>query len=212
MRRHFVVGGTALGIVTALGLPLGLLWWAVAPRAEMTVSRDGEPLPYPLSEALFAAEGHFAIMMAATGLACGYAGYLAQYRWSARHRVDLRLAMLLGVTAGTALAGVVAWRTGVLLDAPTAREALAQAAPGDIVPAALDVRSVSALLMGPFVAVLQYGLFDAISMWRRDLPFLPDEEAREPQAEQEIRADPADGAEPSPARPPVLRSEDGATG
>ncbi|WP_147280490.1 hypothetical protein [Marinitenerispora sediminis] len=210
MRRQIVVGGATMGIVTALGIPIGLLWWAIAPRAEVTVGQEGRTLPYPLSEALFAGEGYFALMVAATGLACGYAGYLAQYRIAVRHRVDLRLSTLLGVTAGTALAGILAWRVGVLLDAPAARAALADAAPGDLVRAALDLRSTSALLLGPFVAVLQYGLFDAISVWRGDLPFLPDEEPAEPEAGEETRAATADSADPPP--PLTVRAEDSATG
>ncbi|WP_344970911.1 hypothetical protein [Salinactinospora qingdaonensis] len=182
MARQFVAGGAALGSLTVLGPPLGLLWWALAPPAQVTVISDGATAPYPISEDLFARDGYYAIMMVLAGLICGYVGYLAQHHYSVRTRTDLRLAVLLGLTAGALLGAVLAWQTGVTLDAALAGPAIAEAEPGDTVEAALLLRARSALVLWAFVAVLQYGLFDAVSLWRGDLPRLSREPHESPSA------------------------------
>lgn len=168
-RRHLAVGVATLGAVAALGVPAGLLWWLLAPRAEVTVGTDGDILPYPISETLFASEGYFGVIAIVAGMLCGYTAYAVQYGLSARHRGDLRLAMLLGLTSGAVLASLLAWQIGVRLDAPGFREAMAAAEPGDVIVAGLELRATSGLLLWPFLAVLQYGVFDAVSLWRRDL-------------------------------------------
>ncbi|GAA3727472.1 hypothetical protein HDA32_003689 [Spinactinospora alkalitolerans] len=172
MGRQLAMGGAALGAVTVLGVPLGLLWWMIAPRAEVTATGSGTTLPYPVSETLFAAEGYFAIMTLVAGLVCGYVGYVVQYRFAAWLRADLRLATLLGLAVGAVAASLIAWGIGVALDAGDYERALAAAERGDVISSGLQLRSHSALLLWPFVAVLQFGLFDAVSIWRHDLPHL----------------------------------------
>ncbi|ASU83462.1 hypothetical protein CDO52_12300 [Nocardiopsis gilva YIM 90087] len=180
-RRRLVVGAATLGSVAALGIPLGLLWWLITPRPSVTViDGDGTTAPFPVSQTLFASEGYFAVMMMCAGILCGYGSYLVQYRLCARERVDLRLACLLGLAAGSVLGSLVAWRIGVGLDAGAFARAVAEAEPGDVVTAGLGLRALSALMLWPFVAVLQYGLFDAVSLWRRDLPHQREQDASAP--------------------------------
>ncbi|QBI53922.1 hypothetical protein [Streptomonospora litoralis] len=170
MRRRLAAGGAVLGANAALGLPLGLLWWLLAPRPRVTVGRDGGILPFPVSETNFAVDGYFALIMMITGLLCGYAVYMLQYRLAARDATDLRLVCLLGMAAGAAAGSVLAWQVGTLLDAAEFQRAVEAAGPGEVIRSGLRLEALSALVAWPFVAVLQYGLFDAVSLWRGDLP------------------------------------------
>lgn len=176
VRGRRAAGGAVLGAVAALGVPLGLLWWWLAPRPEVTVGADGRPLPYPLSEAAFSVQGHYAVIAAGAGIATGYCAYLVQYRLARRRAeqgrpaLDMRMACLLGLAAGAVLGAVLMWRTGLLLEGGTFARALAAADPGDVITDRLRLDATAALAIWPFVAVLQYGLFDAVSTWRGDVP------------------------------------------
>ncbi|GAA3976276.1 hypothetical protein FOF52_02555 [Thermobifida alba] len=174
MGRKLAVGTVVFGGITLLGLPLGLLWWLIAPRPEATVTSRGLAY-YPLSQTWFAVDGHYSLMMLVAGLAVGYVCYLVQQRVSHRHRLDLRLPTLLGVAAGTAAGSLVAWGVGVGLDLRAADDALLLAGPGDVVRTGLALRAHSALLLWPFSAVLQYGLFEALTLWQAE----PDDGAEE---------------------------------
>ncbi|MBV2362529.1 hypothetical protein [Streptomonospora nanhaiensis] len=189
--RQLRTAAAVAGAVTALGPPLGGLWWLVAPRPDVTVGTGGEVLPYPVTETTFAVDGWFALMAMAAGLVCGYAAYMVQYRLAARVRADLRLACLLGLALGSAAGSAAAWQTGTLLDAAQFADAVAAAEPGDVVESGLRLQALSALVAWPFVAVLQYGLFDAVSLWRGDVPG-----ARPPEDPGEGGGDP-----PGPAGP-----------
>ncbi|WP_285756816.1 hypothetical protein [Nocardiopsis ansamitocini] len=172
--RKIAAGAVVFGCVALLGAPLGLLWWLIAPRGQVTVTTGGTTVFYPLSETVFAGEGYYALMMLVAGLLTGYLAYLAQYSSTRRHGVDLRMPTLLGISAGALAGAVLAWVVGVGLDVFSASGAQSFAAPGDVVEQGLSLRSHSALLLWPFVAILQYGLFDAVSLWRGDLPTAED--------------------------------------
>lgn len=170
VRRQLAVGAAVLGSVAALGVPLGLLWWVIAPRPTVTVAADGGTVPLPVSETMFASEGYFALMALCLGVATGYGAYLVQYRLPAHYCTDLRLACLLGLTAGAVAGPLIAWQLGTGLDSEGFTRALAEAEPGDEIEAGLRLRALGILVVWPFAAVMQYALFDALSLWRRDLP------------------------------------------
>ncbi|WP_393916077.1 hypothetical protein [Halostreptopolyspora alba] len=170
VRRQLAVGAAILGGVAALGVPLGLLWWGIAPRPTVTVVAEGETVPLPVSQTMFASEGYFAVMALCVGVATGYGAYLVQYRLPAHYRTDLRLVCLLGLAAGAVAGSLIAWRIGTGIDSGGFTRALAQAQPGDEIEAGLRLRALGILVVWPFVAVMQYALFDAFSLWRRDLP------------------------------------------
>ncbi|MUL40810.1 hypothetical protein FZ103_06375 [Streptomonospora sp. PA3] len=191
LRRRFAVGGAVLGCTAALGVPLGLLWWLLAPRPRVTVGRDGGILPFPVSETNFAVDGYFTLIMMGAGLLCGYGVYLLQYRLAARDATDLRMACLLGMAAGSAIGSLAAWQVGTLIDAGDFQRAVEAAEPGEVIRSGLRLHALSALVAWPFVAVLQYGLFDAVSLWRGDLPAQRRSTAQDAQREAG-----ASGAEP----------------
>ncbi|MFB9802831.1 hypothetical protein, partial [Streptomonospora salina] len=169
-RRKLAVGGAVLGGTAALGAALGPLWWLLAPRPQVTVGRDGRILPLPVSDADFAVDGFFVLIMTAAGLACGYTVYIVQYRLAARDAADLRMVCLVSLAAGSLLGAFAAWQVGTLIDAAEFRRVVSSASPGTVVRSGLQLHALSALMVWPFVAVLQYGLFDAVSLWRGDVP------------------------------------------
>ncbi|MDA2807212.1 hypothetical protein [Nocardiopsis suaedae] len=196
VRGRLAAGGTVLGAVALLGVPLGVLWWWLAPRPEVTVGLDGQPLPYPVSETAFAVQGHYALIAAGAGMATGYGAFLVQYRMARRRAgqgrppLDVRMVCLLGLVVGAALGAVLMWRTGVLLEGDAFARALAAAEPRDVITDRLRLDATAALVIWPFVAVLQYGLFDAVSTWRGDVP------VESAAAERSGEADAAPAADP----------------
>lgn len=169
MKRYLAVGGGTAGAIALLGPIVGFLWWWIVPRPETTVGPGGEPLPPDPSTVLFLDEAYFSVLGAVVGLLCGIGAYLAQYRVSAATGVDMRLAALIGMIAGSAIAAVLAWRLGVTLDTAAVERALAAADEGDTITMAVDLRAYGALLLWPFAAVLQYGVFDMVSILRGEL-------------------------------------------
>lgn len=130
-------------VVGALG---GLLWSAVTPLATYTIRDD---LVASISERgqadIVAADVTFSLITAAVGLACGIAGWLTLYRRGWRVIVVPLVAAL--------AASVVTWQVGLLVGQGGFAERLAQAAPGDVVGIDLQLRSLSALIVGPFAAI-----------------------------------------------------------
>src|SRR4051812_8461893 len=100
-------GAAAVVALLALsGFLVGLLWWALAPRASFRITADGPVAIGNPSEELFAADDAiFALLLAGLGI---LAGVLA---WSLLRR-RRGVAMLLALAVGTAAAAVIAWQLG----------------------------------------------------------------------------------------------------
>ncbi|RBY88384.1 DUF2567 domain-containing protein [Blastococcus sp. TF02A-26] len=141
----------ALRLTAALvltGIPAGLLWWALAPREDYRVLADGgvEALGDTSAELFAADDAVFVLILAGLGLLAGIAA------WSLRRRRGVTVLVALAV--GTGLAGLLAWQLGELLGpGPTADE-LSDV--GSTVTTRLELASMPALAVGPFVAVLVY--------------------------------------------------------
>lgn len=204
VRGRLAAGGAVLGAVALLGIPLGVLWWWLAPRPEVTVGLDGRPLPYPISETAFSVQGHYALIAAGAGMATGYGAFLIQYRMARRRAdqgrppLDVRMVCLLGLVVGAALGAVLMWRTGVLLEGDTFARALAAAEPQDVITDRLRLDATAALVIWPFVAVLQYGLFDAVSTWRKDVPVESVAAERAGKTDAAVAAEPEETEKASP--------------
>jgi hypothetical protein len=141
---------SSAGIVLALavaGLPAGLLWWWLAPRADFRVT-DTAPVPIGNlpGELLIADDAVFALLLAGVGLLAGAAA------WFLRHRRGV--ATVLALAVGGCLMSVVAWQLGEFLGAGPSEAELA--AVGARVTTSLTLRSLPALALAPFTALLAY--------------------------------------------------------
>ena len=136
----------ALGLALA-GVPAGLLWWALAPRADFRITEEVPvPLGQPSVELSVAGDGVLVLVLGGLGL---LAGGLA---WSVRRRRGV--ATVVALAAGGSLAALIAWRLGELLGpGPTAAE-LAEV--GAVVTTPLSLSALPVLAVAPFAAVLAY--------------------------------------------------------
>jgi len=193
--RQLAVGACVLGTLVLLGALLGLVWWQLAPRAEGTALGDGQVFT-GTTEDVFAGEGYFVVMTALAGLASGYAAYMVQFPLARRRLQDLRLVVLVTGFLGSVAGALLTWRVGVALDGG-AHAAVAAAEPGAAVVTGLHLDAIAFLVAWPFVFVLQYGLLEAVSLVRRDLPGVPPRTAGPGEGGGSGERAPEDGAEPS---------------
>jgi hypothetical protein len=146
-REDLPRAGWFLLAVTLAGVPAGLIWWALAPRAEFRITEDGPAaLGSPSAELFIAADGVFVLVMAAVGLLAGLAA------WAMRRTRGVTLVVALA--AATASSGALAWGVGALLGRGPSEADLADV--GAVVTTELGLGSTAALAVAPFVAVLVY--------------------------------------------------------
>lgn len=188
-----------LGGVTILGGPAGLVWAAVAPRAVYVLTPDGATLANPATEVLAAADGWFAVVSAAAGVACGVAAYVVVGR---RHGVTAVVAL----AAGGAVAGLVAWRVGQFPDLAEFRQAVRTEPDGARVEGFLSLNAASALVVWPLLAVASFGVLTAAQ--RPDRDERPAGSAKD-RGGARTREPPRSGGGQSDLRPaPTCRDED----
>jgi Protein of unknown function (DUF2567) len=148
---------TLAGVLLLSGLPAGLLWWWLAPRADFRITADGPvAIGRPSNEISVADDSVLVLILAALGL---LAGGLA---WLLRRRRGV--ATVAALAAGTLAAAVVAWQVGELLGPPPTPAELADV--GGVVTTPLSLAGVPALAVAPFAAVLAYLV--AVLMARTD--------------------------------------------
>ena len=129
------------------GLPAGLLWWSLAPRADFRITGDGpQAIGSPSSELLVADDVVFALVLAGAGLLAGVAA------WFLRRRRGV--ATVLALALGACLTAVVAWQVGELLGAGPSETELADV--GARVTTSLTLNSPAAMALAPFTALLAY--------------------------------------------------------
>ena len=89
------------GVLLLTGIPAGLLWWALAPRATFEVTEEGPvPVGRPPIELLVADDGVYTVVLAVLGLVAGAVA------WQLRRRRGV--ATVLALAAGTVLASLAA--------------------------------------------------------------------------------------------------------
>lgn len=149
LTRGDVRGGLLVaGVLTLAGLPVGVIWYLVAPRLGFRVDASGNLLPVgpSESEALIGADGWFTLLTAAAGLLAGVAAW-----WWRSVRGPIVAA---GLAAGGLLGALLASWVGHLLGhGPSAAE-LHQV--DRLIHAPLHLRATVALVVEPFVAVFGY--------------------------------------------------------
>jgi hypothetical protein len=135
---------TTVGCVL-LGAPVGLLWAAVTPRAEVRAAGQGVSLADPTATAFIAADGYFFALVLLAG---ALSGVLA-VRLGRRNG----LGCVLGLTLGGLLAAEVARRTGSLVGLADARAFLEAGQDGTFTLSA-RLRSTSALVGWPLAGLV----------------------------------------------------------
>ncbi len=133
--------------LAAAGLPVGLLWLALAPRADFRVTADGPvPVGPPPMELSVADDSVLVLLLVGLGLA---AGALA---WRLRR---LRgVAVLVALAVGTTLAAVIAWQLGELLGPGPSEADLTRL--DAVLTTPLRLSALPAVAAAPFSALLAY--------------------------------------------------------
>jgi hypothetical protein len=136
---------TVLGILLALGILGGVVWWLVVSPAEYTKAASGASMGELDLGKQFAADGYYVVVAALAGLLAG----IALTWWRSRDPVLTTVLLLVG----SALAAAAMAVTGHLLGPSGTSAALAAAKIGDKVPVPLKVDAFVVYLTWP-VAVL----------------------------------------------------------
>jgi hypothetical protein len=136
-------------VLTVAGVPAGLAWWGLAPRADFRITDAGpEPIGSPSGELLVADDAVFVLVLAVVGLIAG----TVAWRLRRRRGVATVVALAFGAVATSA----IAWQVGELLGVgPTAAQI---ADVGAVVTTSLTLGSPAAIAVAPFMAVLAYVL------------------------------------------------------
>jgi hypothetical protein len=143
---------TSVRLVLALavaGVPAGLAWWGLAPRADFRITDAGpEPLGSPSGELLVAGDAVFVFVLAAVGLIAGAVAW-----WLRRRR---GVATVVALAFGAVATSAVAWQVGELLGVGPTEAQIADV--GAVVTTSLTLGSPAAIAVAPFTAVLAYVL------------------------------------------------------
>ncbi|MCF6745432.1 DUF2567 domain-containing protein [Blastococcus sp. KM273128] len=135
-----------VGLVLA-GLPTGVLWWLLAPRADFQVTETGPvPVGPPAAEVRVADDAVFVLLLLGLGALAGAAAW--------RVRRGRGVGMLVALAVGTSAAAVLAWQLGELLAPPPTEAQLGEV--GVEVTTGLVLSSLPGLAAAPFAALLVY--------------------------------------------------------
>lgn len=155
------IGVAATLVIAVLGVPAGLLWTTVAPRTTYVIAGGKAILGDPESQTLIAADGWFAVLTAAGGLLCAVVAYVLAGRFR-----EMGLLAALGV-GGTA-AGLVAWWVGSMVGRSSFHHEMRVAHDGTTAKGALDLHAAGVVIAWPLIAVVIFGLLEALDVARRD--------------------------------------------
>ena len=161
MAGQLRIGVPAALVITMLGVPVGLLWTVVAPRTAYIVAAGHAFLGDPETQTLIAADGWFATLTAAAGLFCGIIGYLLAGRLG-------DMGLLTALAAGGTAAAIVAWRVGHLVGLSAFQHLVRTGRAGVTVRAALDLHATGVIIAWPLIAVIAYGLLEALDLAGRE--------------------------------------------
>jgi hypothetical protein len=161
MAGQLRIGVAAALVIAVLGVPAGLLWTVIAPRTTYLIAGGKKFLGDPESQTLIAADGWFAVLTAVAGLLCGIVAYVAAGRLR-----ELGLLGALGL-GGTA-AGLVAWWVGSLIGRSAFQHELHTARDGTTAKGALDLHAAGVVIAWPLVALVVFGLLEALDVARRE--------------------------------------------
>lgn len=157
--RCFILTSAAL---TVLGVPLGLIWSVIAPRAVYVVTSHGNAMVADVeTTAYIADDGWFAVIAVATALVAAVVSYRS---------TGLRnpVASLVGLALGGTLGSIVAWKVGQAIDVGRFHHSLRTGAPGQHLQGYLTLHAHGVLILEPLMAVAAFGLIEALATRDRD--------------------------------------------
>ncbi len=170
LRAVAAVVGAVLALA-ALGVPLGLLWAALAPDTPVLKTAEGAIYAEPQPEQPIAADGWFSLL----GLAFGLIVALALWFVLRRRRGPVGL---VAAVLGTLVAAPVAWQVGRRIGLATFDRLLVTAPPGQAFNKPADLRAGGVdwllgvlpvphgnLLLPAFGAAVMYTLLAGWSRW-----------------------------------------------
>ena len=153
-RRPYAVGAAIAVVLTVLGVPVGVVWSTIAPRAGLIAVAPGQAvLADPESAAYFAADGRFAMLTMAVGVVAAIVAYALAGR-------SHGTAAAVGLAVGGVLGSLAAWQTGRLPSLGGYRHALHAATAGDQLTAPLTLHARGVLVLGALAAVAAFGLIE----------------------------------------------------
>jgi hypothetical protein len=192
LRADLVPALRLTALLVLAGIPAGLLWWLLAPREDYRVLADGavEALGDTSSELFAADDGVFVLILGVLGLLAGIGGWLLRRRRG--------VTLLAALAVGTGLAGVLAWQLGELFGPGPTADDLTDV--GATVTTRLELASMPALAVAPFLAVLVYVVATLLAAGE-DLGRTPDGDRDQTiPAERSAEAGPALQADPGERR------------
>ncbi|ROO83981.1 hypothetical protein EDD29_1491 [Actinocorallia herbida] len=160
MARQLRVWATLTGTLALVGVPAGLLWVWLAVRPEYIIVSGKAHLLDPETQDLIGADGRFAAVCAAFGLAAGALAY-----WRGGRGRDVALVLALGT--GGLLGSFVAWWLGHRFGLAAFTRAVASGADGTRVLGPLDLQAKGVLTLWPLVSVIAFGVLEALDVARR---------------------------------------------
>lgn len=151
--RPIVSLGVALVAALGLGALLGIVWESLAPRVTLIVASDGRAFPEGFQPEGYATDDAIAaILCVAAGLLVGVLAVWVSRRVLASESalpIALAIVLVLGIAGSAALWWVGEHRGGFDLS-----EILAEASPGDVILAPLNLRMTGVLVLWPASSVL----------------------------------------------------------
>ncbi|MFJ2029389.1 hypothetical protein [Streptosporangium sp. NPDC087985] len=153
--RDFVVTVLVLGL---LGMGAGVLWSVLAPRPPYVMTGQGPLLADPSTQALIAADGWFAVVTGALGLACGALGYSLSRR-------GRPVAVVLGLAVGGLLGGLLTLAVGQAVNLG-AESVTAAGTAVSLVPGPLGVTARGVMCAWPLLAVGVFFALEGIAGYR----------------------------------------------
>ncbi|WP_344967122.1 hypothetical protein [Streptosporangium fragile] len=145
-------------VLVLTGAVAGILWSLAAPRPPYVMTEKGPVLADPSTQALIAADGWFAIITGALGLACGAVGYSVSRR-------GRPLPTVLGLATGGLLGAHLARLVGQAVNLG-AVSVTAAGQSASLIPGPLEVTAQGVLYAWPTLAVGVFFALEGIAGYR----------------------------------------------
>jgi hypothetical protein len=182
--RQLRIWAVTAGVVAILGVPAGLLWAWISPRAGYVIVRHEAYLVDPESQVPIGTDARFALIGVVLGLVCGVVAY-----WRAGRRNEVPL--VLGLTTGGILASLIAWGLGHRFGLSDFEHLTATGADNTRVDGPPSLGAHGVLLLWPLLAVVIFGLLESLDLAgrtfarRNEPPLVAEDETVVPHPEAE---------------------------